>query len=72
MVEGTPLPGPDFTVDWAKLNNELFATIYANAELHARYERADWLEAQEICAEQFDVLVKDVADFVARFIVLDR
>lgn len=72
MVERTPLPESGFRVDWAKLNNELFALIYADSDLRMRYDRADFVEAQEICADQFDVLVSDVSDFMERFIVLER
>lgn len=61
-----------FRVNWAKLNNELFALIYADAALCERYERADSSEAQEICAEQFDRLANDAADFVDRFVIIER
>lgn len=69
MLDRTPVPDSDFRVNWVKLNNELFGMIYRNAGLRARYEHADFTEAQEICADLFDVLVKDVEDFVDRFIL---
>lgn len=61
-----------FRVNWAILNNELFALIYADADLLERYERASSDEAREICSEQFDLLAGDAADFVNRFIVVER
>jgi hypothetical protein len=60
-----------FRVNWAKLNNELFALICADPALRERYECANSAEAQEICAEQFDRLAADAADFVDRFTVPD-
>jgi hypothetical protein len=62
----------DFRVDWAKLNNELFALLYADPDLRARYDRANWQQAQEICADLFDRLVKDASDFMARFTITLR
>ncbi len=67
----TPFPEYGFKVDWAKLNNELFASIYADPELRVRYDAASSSEAQAICSDQFDILVEDAADFVERFIVLE-
>ncbi len=63
--------GP-FRVKWAKLNNEVFALIYADEALRARYERADSAEACEICSDQIDRLVHDAVEFVERFIVVER
>ena len=66
----TPFPDYGFRVDWAKLNNELFGAIYADPELRARYDRADSHQAQLICSDLFDILVKDASEFVERFIIL--
>jgi len=66
----TPFPDYGFRVDWAKLNNELFGAIYADPELRARYDRADSHQAQLICSDLFDMLVKDASEFVERFIIL--
>ncbi len=41
MREHVPFPDSAFRVDWANLNNALFALICADADLRARYERAD-------------------------------
>jgi hypothetical protein len=62
-------PECNLRVDWAKLNNELFALIYADPDLLQRYDRADSAEAQEICSEQFDLLADNAADFLERFII---
>ncbi len=61
---------PAFRVDWAKLNNELFGRIYADGDLHARYERASADEAPLICSNVFDELAQDAAEFVQRFIII--
>jgi hypothetical protein len=71
MLGHTPLPENRFRVDWAKLNNALFALICADPHLRARYDAADSAESEHICSEQIDVLVKDVDDFVDRFLVLE-
>ncbi len=63
--------GP-FRVEWAKLNNAVFALIYADEALRARYDAADSTEAREICADQVDRLAADPAEFVERFIVVER
>lgn len=62
----------DFRVHWSKLNNELFALIYADPELRARYDMADSREAQEICGDLVDRLVDDPADFIRRFTIALR
>lgn len=61
---------PAFSINWAKLHNELFAAICSDPQLRARYEAADSEEAQEICADQLDRIVCDAGDFLERFIVL--
>lgn len=71
MLERTPLPQGGFRVDWAKLNNALFSLICADPDLRAQYEKAGSAESEQICAEQFDLLVRDVNDFVDRFVVLE-
>ncbi len=67
------IPGPErrFAVNWAKLNNAVFGSIYADPELRARYERATAAEAESICSDQFDVLANDAEWFVERFIAID-
>jgi hypothetical protein len=72
MRDDMPLTEAGFRVDWATLNNALFALIFADAELRARYDLANSSEAQKICSEQFDRLASDPADFVERFIVVER
>ncbi|MFN2450049.1 MAG: hypothetical protein ABR508_09755 [Candidatus Baltobacteraceae bacterium] len=72
MRDSAPSPDCGFKVNWAKLNNELFALIYADAALRARYDRADAAQARDICSEQFDHLADDAAAFVERFVVLER
>ena len=72
MRDNLSLPDSGFHVHWANLNNALFALICADADLRARYELANSAEAQEICAEQFDLLAADAAEFVERFIVVER
>lgn len=62
----------DFRVDWAKLNNELFALIYADPDLRTRYDLADSHEAQEMCADLFDRLVDNPTDFMKRFTIALR
>lgn len=59
---------PVLVVNWAKLYNELFETIYRDPALLARYAAADSAQAQDICAEQLDVLIQDVHDFSERFL----
>ncbi|HKU66209.1 MAG TPA: hypothetical protein VJP85_00380 [Candidatus Baltobacteraceae bacterium] len=59
----------DFWVHWSKLNNELFALIYADPELRVRYDLADSHEAQEMCGELFDRLVDNPSDFMKRYTV---
>ncbi len=59
-----------FRVNWVKLNNDLFGGICADPELRARYDAADWREAQLICSDQFDLLVSDAAEFVERYIIV--
>lgn len=61
---------PVLLVNWSKLYNELFASIYADAALLARYTAADSTQAQEICADQLDVLIRDARDFRERFLVI--
>ena len=72
MREFAPLPESGFRVNWAKLNNELFAKVYADPDLRIRYERATSAEAQDMCSELFDHLAEDAVEFVARFIVVER
>lgn len=64
-------PESRFRVNWAKLNNELFGRICADPELRARYEKADWTEAQNICADEFDALVSTADEFIDRFAVIE-
>ncbi len=71
MRNSKHLPESRFRVNWAKLNNELFGRICSDPELRAQYERADWTEAQNICADQFDALVSSASDFIDRFVVLE-
>lgn len=71
MREDDAEAGP-FRVEWAKLNNEVFASIYADDALRVRYERASSAEACAICSEQIDRLAADPAEFVERFIVVER
>lgn len=59
-------------VNWAELNNALFALIYSDPDLFARYDRADYAEACNICSDVFDLLAGDAADFLERFIVVER
>ena len=71
MRDDVLLPDSGFRIQWANLNNALFALICADPDLRAQYERANSAEAQEICSEQFDALAADLAGFIERFIVLD-
>lgn len=60
----------DFVVNWAELNNAVFARIYADRALRERYDLANAVDARAICSDVFDALVEDANDFVERFIVV--
>lgn len=60
-------PSAQFSVNWAELNNAVFARIYADPALLERYRAANSARAKEICSIQVDLLVSDPDEFVARF-----
>lgn len=58
------------TINWAELNNAVFAAIYADPRLHEKYMAADCDQAKKICSIIFDDMASDVDRFVERFVVL--
>lgn len=59
------------TINWAELNNAVFAGIYANPELLKKYMAADSEQAKKICSIIFDHIASDVDRFVEQFVILD-
>lgn len=59
------------SINWAELNNAVFAGIYANPALLEKYRAADAEQAKKICSIIFDHMAADVDRFVERFITVE-
>ncbi|HZZ64373.1 MAG TPA: hypothetical protein VFE17_02655 [Candidatus Baltobacteraceae bacterium] len=59
------------SINWAELNNAVFAAIYTNPELHQKYMSADSEQAKKICSIIFDHMAADVDRFVERFVTVE-